>query len=47
MLSEKILEGVKKADWKEQKAKATTTIRHCLADEVMYHMMDEESPTII
>ena len=27
--------------------KAATTIRLCLVDDVMYHVMDEESPTII
>ena len=27
--------------------KATATIRLCLVDDVMYHVMDEESPTII
>ena len=30
-------------DWKDSKMKATSTIRMYLADEVMYHVMDEES----
>ena len=34
-------------DWKDLEAKVATTIRLCLADDVMYHVMDEESPTTI
>ena len=34
-------------EWKDSKVRATSTIRMCLADEVMYHVMDEESPTAI
>jgi hypothetical protein len=30
-------------DWKEFEAKAVATIRFCLGDDVMYHVMDEES----
>ena len=43
----KQLEGMNDIDWKDLEAKATTTIRLCLADDVMYHVMDEESPTTI
>ena len=34
-------------DWKDLEAKVAATIRLCLADDVMYHVMDEESPTAI
>ena len=37
-------EGMDDLDWKELEAKAMATIRLCLADDVMYHVMDEESP---
>jgi hypothetical protein len=30
-------------DWKELEVKAVATIRLCLRDDVMYHVMDEES----
>jgi hypothetical protein len=30
-------------DWKELEAKAVATIWLCLGDDVMYHVMDEES----
>ena len=30
-------------DWKDLEAKVAATIRLCLADDVMYHVMDEES----
>ena len=30
-------------DWKELEAKGMTTMRLCLGDGVMYHVMDEES----
>ena len=29
-------------DWKEMDLKATSTVQLCLADEVMYNVMDEE-----
>ncbi|KAL6311694.1 hypothetical protein AAG906_006513 [Vitis piasezkii] len=29
-------------DWKDLEAKVATTIRLCLADDVMYHVMDED-----
>ncbi|KAL6315085.1 hypothetical protein AAG906_030939 [Vitis piasezkii] len=34
-------------DWKDLEAKVAATIKLCLADDVMYHVMDEESPTTI
>ena len=37
-------EGMDDLDWKELEAKAVATIRLCLADDVMYHVIDEESP---
>jgi hypothetical protein len=36
-------EGMTDIDWKELEAKAVATIRLCLGDDVMYHVMDEES----
>ena len=36
------LEGMADIDWKEQEAKAVATIRLCLRDDVMYHVMDKE-----
>ncbi|KAL6319820.1 hypothetical protein AAG906_036883 [Vitis piasezkii] len=32
-------------DWKDLEVKVAKTIRLCLDDDVMYHVMDEESPT--
>ena len=37
------LEGMANIDWKELEVKAVATIRFCLGDDVMYHVMDEES----
>ena len=37
-------EGMDNLDWKKLEAKAVATIRLYLADDVMYHIMDEESP---
>ena len=34
-------------DCQDLEAKTLTTIRLCLANDVMYHVMDEESPTTI
>ena len=34
-------------DCKDLEAKTVTTIRLCLANDAMYHVMDEESPTTI
>ena len=39
--------GMDDMDWKDLEAKAEATIRLCLADDVMYHVMDEESSTTI
>ena len=36
-------EGMVDIDWKELEAKAVATIWLCLGDDVMYHVMDEES----
>ena len=46
-LYEKKLEGMNDMDWKDLEAKVVATIRLCLADDVMYHVMDEESPVAI
>jgi hypothetical protein len=35
--------GMAVIDWKELEAKAVATIRLCLGDDVMYHVMDKES----
>jgi hypothetical protein len=40
-------EGMSDIDWKELEAKTMTTIRLCLGDDVMYHVMTEESSTAI
>ena len=40
-------EGMDDMDWKDLEAKVEATIRLCLVDDVMYHVMDEESPTTI
>jgi hypothetical protein len=41
------LEGMADIDWKELEAKAMATIRLCLGDDVMYHVMDEESSATV
>ena len=46
-LSGKQLEGMNATDWKDSKMRVASTIRMCLTDEVMYHVMDEESPITI
>ena len=38
-------EGMNDMDWKDLEAKVAKTIRLYLDDDVMYHVMDEESPT--
>ena len=45
----KVLYGIKpesmeEVDWKELETKAVVVIRLCLIDDVMYHVMDDESP---
>jgi hypothetical protein len=39
--------GMLDIDWKELKAKALATIRLCLGNDVMYHVMDEEFLAIV
>ena len=39
----KQLEGMNDMDWKDLEANVAATIRLCLANDVMYHVMDEES----
>ena len=46
-LSSKQPEGMNAIDWKDPEMRAVSTIRMCLAYEVMYHVMDEESSTTI
>ena len=43
----KHLEGMNDMEWKDSKTRLALTIRMCLANEVMYHVMDKESPTTI
>ena len=43
----KQLKGMNNMDWKDLEVKVAATIRLCLADDVMYHVMDEEPPTAI
>ena len=40
-------EGIADIDWKELEVKAVATIRLCLEDDVMYHVMDEESLAVV
>jgi hypothetical protein len=40
-------EGMEDINQKELEAKAVATIQLCLGDDVMYHVMDEESPTAV
>ena len=46
-MSGKQPEGMNVTDLKDSKIMVASTIRMCLADEVMYHVMNEESPTTI
>jgi hypothetical protein len=46
-LYEMKLEGMIDIDWKELEAKAVAIIRLCLRDDVMYHVMNEESLAIV
>ena len=43
----KRLESMDELDWKDLEAKAVTIIRLCLADDVMYHCMDDESSMVV
>ena len=40
-------ESMKVADWKELEVKVVAIIRLCMADDVMYHVMDDKSPVKI
>jgi hypothetical protein len=40
-------EGMVDIEWKELEAKVVATISLCLGDDVMYHVMNEESPAAI
>jgi hypothetical protein len=40
-------EGMVDIDWKELEAKAMATIRLCLEDDVMYHVIDKKSMATI
>ena len=46
-LSGKQPEGMNATNWKDSKMRVVLTIKMCLADEVMYHVIDEESPATI
>lgn len=46
-LSKKMSEGMNVLDCKELKAKVASKTMHCVYNEVMYHSMDDESPTTI
>jgi hypothetical protein len=39
--------GMADIDWKKLEAKAVATIRLCLGDDVMYHVIDEESSATV
>jgi hypothetical protein len=41
------LDDMPDIDWKELEARAVATIRLCLGDDVMYRVMDEESPATV
>ena len=43
LLTVKQPEGTNDPDWKELEMRAASIIMMCLADEVMYHVMDEKS----
>ena len=43
VLSGKQLKGMNVTNWKDSEMRATSTIRMCLADEVMYYVLDKES----
>ena len=43
----KQLKGMNETKWKDSETRDESTIRMCLAGDVMYHVMDEESPAAI
>lgn len=47
VLNEKQSESMNITNWQEPEAWVVTTFRLCLDDDVMYHIMDEESPTTV
>lgn len=47
VLYEKQPKSMNITNWQELEARVVTTFRLCLDDEVMYHIMDEESPTVV
>lgn len=47
VLYEKQQESMNITDWQELEARVVTIFRLCLDDDVMYHIMDEESPTTV
>jgi hypothetical protein len=46
-LYEKQLKGINDIAWQELEARVMTTIRLCLDNDVMYHVMDKESSTMV
>ena len=40
-------ESMDEADWNVLEEKVVAVIKLCLVDDVMYHVMDDESPTRI
>ena len=44
VLSEKKSKKTSDDDWKELEMKAVSTIRLCLTDDVLYQVMEKESP---
>jgi uncharacterized circularly permuted ATP-grasp superfamily protein len=47
VLYQKQLEGMDNINWQELQARAVETIRLCLDDDVIYHVIDEESSTTV
>ena len=43
----KKLESTDELNWKELEVKVVAIIMFCLADDVMYHVVDDESPVIV
>ena len=43
MLTGKQLEGTNDTEWKDSETRVASTIKMCLVEEVMCHVMDEES----
>lgn len=47
VLYEKQPKSMNITNWQELEVWVVTTFRLCLDDDVMYHIMDEESPTVV